>query len=39
MAGQNVPAEMEEYFQENYPKALERVKLLAEKNRSLNDYC
>lgn len=27
----DVPPEMEEYFQENYPKALERVKVLSEK--------
>ncbi len=26
----DVPLELEEYFQENYPKALERVKVLAE---------
>lgn len=27
----DVPAEMEEYFKVNYPKALERVKILAER--------
>lgn len=27
----DVPPELEEYFQTNYPKALERVKILAEK--------
>ncbi len=30
----DVPSEMEEYFKINYPKALERVKLLAESNAS-----
>lgn len=29
-----VPLEMEEYFQENYPKALDRVKTLAERSNS-----
>lgn len=28
----DVPPELEEYFKRNYPKALERVKVLAEKN-------
>lgn len=28
----DVPPEMEEYFMSNYPKALERIKLLAEEN-------
>jgi len=28
----DVPPELEEYFNENYPKALERVKTLAESN-------
>ncbi len=27
----DVPSELEEYFKENYPKALERVKVLAER--------
>ncbi len=27
----DVPSEMEEYFKDNYPKALERVKVLAER--------
>ncbi len=29
----DVPPEMEKYFQINYPKALERVKVLAERNK------
>ncbi len=29
----DVPLEMEEYFKVNYPKALERVKVLAERNK------
>ncbi len=32
----DVPSEMEEYFKVNYPKALEEVKILAEKNASNN---
>lgn len=29
----DVPMELEEYFNENYPKALEKVKVLSERNR------
>ncbi|HTE57883.1 MAG TPA: SRPBCC domain-containing protein [Verrucomicrobiae bacterium] len=29
----DVPSEMEEYFKDTYPKALERVKVLAEKDK------
>jgi uncharacterized protein YndB with AHSA1/START domain len=29
----DVPPEMEDYFRENYPKALERVKVLAERKK------
>ena len=30
----DVPPELEEYFKVNYPKALERVKVLAERKQS-----
>lgn len=33
IAAFDVPEDMEEYFKVNYPKALERVKSLAERNR------